>query len=238
VYGIVVHTTGGGPATRSAKNAKTGRGCQTAIDCALQYYRHGGGGFPHYVIDFDGKVHATCPEEYIAWHAGWTSKAGGRNRWKNWSPPAWWARIWGANKTPLDLIPPGANSPNSQHLGIELLGAAKGGPYTDAQYTALARLVADIDRRHGLGLDRAPSPRLLGHEDVNPLTGEGGRADTKGGWDPGAHRAQPRFSWTRLWSLVTQARAQREAEEETFVDVADMTREDLEQLQGVGSDAV
>lgn len=237
VYGIVVHTTGSGPATNAGKNATAGRGCQTAIDCALQYYRNGGGGFPHYVIDFDGTLHATCPESHIAWHAGWTAKAGGRGRWKNFAPPSWWARVWGATKTPLDLIPPGAASPNSQHLGIEILGSARSGPYTDPQYSALARLVADIDRRHGLGLDRAPSTRLLGHEDVNPLTSEGGRANAKGGWDPGAHRVEgvsPRFSWSRLWSLITEARAQREAEEEVFADGAEMTGEyDRESLSTV-----
>jgi hypothetical protein len=213
VYGIVVHTTGSGPAIRALANVKQKRGCQTALDCGLKYYYGGGGGFPHYVIDFEGLVHCTCPENYTAWHAAWTKETSGRHFWKAWSPPEWWARVWGKDKTPLDLIPADAGSPNSRHLGIEILGRADSGKDSDAQYQSLARLIVDIDRRHGLGIDRAPSTKLLGHEDVNPLTGEGGRANAHGGWDPGAHRvagATPRFSWERLWSLVEQARQQHE----------------------------
>ena len=46
-----------------------------------------------------------------------------------------------AGKTPLDLIPRDANSPNTRHIGIELLGNLTNRLYSDAQYKALARLV-------------------------------------------------------------------------------------------------
>src|SRR5262249_18279808 len=40
--------------------------------------------------------------------------------------------------------------------------------------------------------------QLCGHEDVEPLR----RSNTGGGWDPGAHRTNPTFSWTQLWSRI------------------------------------
>jgi hypothetical protein len=199
LFGLVVHTTGSGPATRERKS----RGRRRAIEYALDYYIGGGGGYPHYVIDYDGTIHACSDERREAWHAGW------KRDWfaPPWKPPAWWSRVWSRfnARTPLDLIPRGAFSPNSAHLGVELLGRERPG-FTDAQYAALARLVVDVRRRNRLSITAAPSPQLLGHEDVNPLSstnGTGGRADRLGGWDPGAHRAgTPYFSWERLWADV------------------------------------
>ena len=180
--------------------------CKTPIECALALYA-GREGFPHYVIDYDGTIYSVSPEDHEAWHAGWTVEAGGRARWTRWSPPASWSKVWGVGKTPLDLIPSDANSPNTRHIGIELLGNLTNRLYSDAQYKALARLVVDIERRYGLDLAEPPNPRLLGHEDVNPLTGKGGRADAYGGWDPGAHRRNPRFSWSRLANVMREARS-------------------------------
>ncbi|MEP7342385.1 MAG: N-acetylmuramoyl-L-alanine amidase, partial [Acidobacteriota bacterium] len=92
----------------------------------------------------------------------------------------------------------GAHSTNSGHIGIEMLADSTGYGFTNAQYEALAKLVADIARRHKLPITSAPSARLLGHEDVHPLS----RQNKGGGWDPGAHRDKPKFSWSRLWALV------------------------------------
>jgi hypothetical protein len=206
VWGIVVHTTGSGPATCAGKPNRWI--CKSAIDCALALYGPGGmEGFPHYVIGYDGSIYSAAPENYVAWHAGWTKETGGRAGWAHWSPPTWWSSVWGSGRTPLDLIPKDAGSPNSRHIGIELLGGPSGGGYTEAQYRSLARLVTDIERRHALNLGEPPNSRLLGHEDVNPLTTKGGRADARGGWDPGAHREPPRFSWKRLGDLMRAARA-------------------------------
>ena len=219
MFGIVVHTTGSGPATIAETDAekRASLGCASAIDCALAIYATGEG-FPHYVIGYDGATYATCPEDHTAWHAGWTRQMGGRDRWRSWSAPAWWSRVWGAGRTPIDLLPQGSFSPNSSHFGIELLGASRSATFTDAQYEALARLVVDIDQRHGLGIDRAPSPKLLGHEDLNPLpTEQHGRANARGGWDPGAHRVDgttPTFSWSKLWSLIERRRRSPELESE------------------------
>jgi hypothetical protein len=206
VWGIVVHTTGSGPAAMAGKPNRWN--CKSAIDCALALYGTGGmEGFPHYVISYDGTIYAVAPENYIAWHAGWTKEIGGRAAWARWSAPAWWSSVWGSGRTPLNLVPKDAGSPNTRHIGIELLGGPSGWGFTEAQYRSLARLVTDIEKRHGLNLGEPPNPRLLGHEDVNPLTTKGGRADAHGGWDPGAHREPSRFSWKRLGGLMREARA-------------------------------
>ena len=219
VRAVVVHTTGAGLASMAEEHKRgRGRGCTTALDCGLEWYaRPGDGGYPHYLIAYDGTIYCTCTEDRVAGHAGWTKQIGGKAAFSpgRWSAPAWWARVWSPAKSPLDLIPPGAGDPNSQSIGIEVLGPARfEDGFTDEQYRALARLVVDLDRRHGIGITRAPSVKLLGHEDLNPLTVKGGRADAQGGRDPGAHRAKPVFSWPKLWALIEQGRTVHELEDE------------------------
>src|SRR5262249_4795126 len=139
-YGIVVHTSGAhfadiaahSPADRATLN------CRTAAECALGFYARAET-FPHYLIDYEGVIYSICPENYIAYHVGWP---GGKPFWRGFVAPLWWARVWGKNKTPADLLPPDAWGPNSCYFGIELLGALADAPYTDAQFMSLARLIA------------------------------------------------------------------------------------------------
>lgn len=198
---IVVHMTGSGPVSQSKKSGYT----KPAIDFALNWYLDGNGGYPHYVIDFNGTIYATCDERFASAHAGWVH-AGGKARFQSasWKAPAWWLAVWGrfGFRSPIDLLPKGMAGPNSGSIGIELLITSKPA-FTDAQYRALARLVADIAQRHSIAIPAAPSPTFLGHEDYAPIpTEEKGRANAAGGWDPGAHRANPYFSWSRLWSYL------------------------------------
>ncbi len=200
LFGIVVHTTGTTPALSSRRDG----GGRPALEYALDYFLQARKGFPHYVIDYDGAIHATCDERREAWHAGWPAGIFA----PPWQPPGWWSRVWASwgAKTPRDLLPPGARSPNAAHLGIEILAQAND-RYTDAQIVSLARLVVDIERRQDLHIPSAPSPSLLGHEDMMPVEGPTGRADRGGGWDPGAHRVNPRFSWARLWTEIGAVRS-------------------------------
>ncbi|HEY3500998.1 MAG TPA: N-acetylmuramoyl-L-alanine amidase [Polyangiaceae bacterium] len=204
VYGVIVHTTGSGPAAmaRRGKGQWAGK-CSTALDCALAIYAKNDG-FAHYVIDYQGLVVCTCSEDRVAWHAGLGAAA--RQYLKEKGPPPWWQKTWGAvARSPLDL-PLSGRGPNAQHVGIELLQSEQGGSYTEAQYRSLAALILDIERRHGLKLERFPSRSLLGHEDVNPAPyaqGKiGGRSldNLSAGWDPGASRGW--FSWDKLWALL------------------------------------
>jgi N-acetylmuramoyl-L-alanine amidase len=193
VHGLCVHTTGSGPATKAK-----GKGT-TPLQVALDFYVHGREGFPHYLIDYDGTIHAICDEGHVAWHAGWATR-GGKARWASWTAPAWWSSVWRRwnAATPAALMPAQAGDPNSVYIGVELLADASGWGFTDAQYNALARLVVDVFRRHRVPLSEPPNPRLLGHEDLEPVD----RANADGGWDPGAHRRVPKFSWAGLWSRI------------------------------------
>lgn len=196
---VVVHCTGGEPATRSLATD----GSRPAIEFALDVYERRGPDdvWPHYVIDFNGAIHATSDERRRARHAGWR-KLGGAAFWTSgaWSPPSWWRAAWPDAATPVDLLPAGSASPNTDSIGIELLVHHQ--RYTHDQYVALARLIADLATRYpALRPSTAPEAgRLLGHEDVDPRTGRDGRANAGGGWDPGGHRDDPFFDWGRLWS--------------------------------------
>jgi hypothetical protein len=200
VCGLVVHTTGRGPAVAAKKLGIP------ADERALAYYLHGRGGFPHYLVDYDGDCFAVCDEGEIANHAGWAG-IGGAKAWRGWTPPAWWRDNWSSpvQTSPLDLIRrvhDGARTPNAIYLGVELLADETGFGFTPEQYLKLAMLWVDLcAREEALRLwlpFPTPHARLLGHEDVNPIErASGGRP-----WDPGAHRTPPMFSWARLQAVI------------------------------------
>ncbi len=198
VYGVCVHTTSGG-AARAAKIDPR----RSALDRVLDFYLRGNEGFPHYVIGYDGAIYGTCSENEIAIHAGWGGN--GIQKWTTWKAPEWWSKVWraqlGPQATPASLLPPKARDPNSVYIGVEMLADTTGYGFTVAQYEALARLVKDIAQRYQLPINSAPSTRLLGHEDVDPIS----RSNRHGGWDPGAHRDKPMFSWTLLWEKIAAA---------------------------------
>jgi N-acetyl-anhydromuramyl-L-alanine amidase AmpD len=202
IASIVLHMTSRGPAKRSkAAGYRT-----PAVQYALNHYINGAEGFPHYVIDFNGTIYATCDERFIAHHAGWIHPGGKSLFTSGWRAPEWWSRVWFKQgvKTPVDLLPPGAGSPNSRTLGIELL-ILPDLAYTSEQYRALARLIVDIRQRNaGVKGGAIPSRALLGHEDFAPVAAKGGRADARGGWDPGAHRQDPYFDWQRLAAEIQE----------------------------------
>jgi len=201
---IVIHNTSRGPADKSAKAGYR----RAAVDFALDHYLDHTEGFPHYVVDFNGTIYATCDERFQAWHATWKGIGGGSYFRGTWTPRSWWTSIWNplGVRTPLDLLPSGANLPNERSIGIELMITPTLG-YTPQQYSALARLVVDIATRQQLTIDRAPSKALLGHEDYAPFPLEPlmGREGQGGGFDPGAHRDSPFFSWSRLWTEIRSA---------------------------------
>lgn len=200
---MVVHCTGSGPAVHSKRSEYR----RPALDFALDVYlaAHADAVWPHYVIDFNGAVHAVCDERQRGRHAGW-SKLGGGAFWTSgsWTASDWWSSVWSPARTPNDLLPSGASSPNSDSIGVELL--VHGQRYTHDQYRGLARLIAELASRYpAMRPARAPQAGvLLGHEDVDPRTGPDGRANAGGGWDPGAHRRDPFFSWQRLWTELSR----------------------------------
>ena len=155
VRGLVVHTTGGGPA-RSAKKLGI-----DPTERALAYYLHGGEGFPNYLLSQEGLLLPICDEAQVANHAGWDkallAQVGGMG-WNKWQPAKWWADVWVAAgyKNPGAILRaaagPGAkvSGVNSLFLGVELEADETGYGFTPQQYLKLAMLWEDIARRHRL----------------------------------------------------------------------------------------
>ncbi|GAB4539884.1 MAG: hypothetical protein Tsb0020_53390 [Haliangiales bacterium] len=80
--------------------------------------------------------------------------------------------------------------------------AAPGLWFTEAQHTAVAALAVDIATRNGFARDTGwpRTGRLVGHEDLTPVS----RHNRANGWDPGALRDKPRFSWALLYQASGQ----------------------------------
>ena len=72
--------------------------------------------------------------------------------------------------------------------------------FTRAQHETIARLAWDIAQRHEWPRTESwwRSTRLLGHEDITPLS----RCDKNGGWDPGALREKPYFDWNFIYDYI------------------------------------
>jgi hypothetical protein len=74
--------------------------------------------------------------------------------------------------------------------------------FTKAQHEAVARLACDVATRNGWPLTERwwRTPRLLGHEDLSPIS----RHDSRGGWDPGALREKPFFDWEYVYRRIEE----------------------------------
>lgn len=198
-WGMCVHTTGRG-VVESAR--RTGRAPEdVAIRIYLKSqrgelhdYRWGG---PTYLIDHGGAIYQMAPDRCLTAHAGSTDRPHYLDgSWAHRATPATlrhWRAAWPGHRSPQHLYP--AKSANISYVGVEVipLGAGLGGAprargelFALAQYEALARLGRDLAARHGWPDDWARGPRLVGHEDVQPLR----RQDSGGGWDPG-HLREP-----------------------------------------------
>lgn len=203
-WGLLVHTTGGGVASKAAR---TGR---PAIEIALAVYREmqsdssGSQGYrwggPTYVLDYDGTLFQLSPDEIQTAHCGhphrdlyllgdWGAKC---------SPAtvAHWRQQWPTFPSPQYLYP--GRSPNEPYIGVEMLQLperrSNGLRFTDEQHRRVVELALDLGHRHGWPEQWHQGPRLLGHEDVSPIT----RHDAGGGWDPGTLRDEVYFDFERV----------------------------------------
>lgn len=197
VFGLVVHCSG-----RSKVNEAIRLGVPV-LDHLVAYYRPAAFS-AHYVLGYQGDIVQVTADDRRVPHVGieppqreaylsgrWRTDrrlvAAAVNRWRDqWFP---WA-------SPQHLFP--GSSPNGAYVGCELPPLAKptadGLWYTLAQHLSVAALASDLRARHGWpswATRGLPCQRLLGHEDLDAYE----RWDKGGGWDPGALRAQPRFSW-------------------------------------------
>lgn len=215
VYGLVVHTTGGGlPAS-----AKDKRIYHTVR--AVDYYSQSHG--CHYVNGWRGVAGgdllqvANEREQANGVGVGDQRRSIDQGRFKKDLPAAvlaQWRARWPRVEHPLRLLP-GTRTANSCYVHVECVPCVfqhnkrlvtdatpmrPGLRFTQAQHEAVALLVCDIARRNGWPLQEKwwRTPRLLGHEDLTPYN----RHDKVGGWDPGGMRATPYFDWDFVYTMI------------------------------------
>jgi len=194
-WGLLIHTSGRGIVARAVKERVP------AIVLALAWYRRKSG--VHYLIGYDGTIYQMLEDDRRGAHVGVSALDRMRylsGRWlkrvKARAVELWRSR-WKGYKSPQHLYP--TKSPNSCYIGVEMVPLEEpdedsGLWFTEAQHEAVAQLANDLAKRHGWPENWKETPRLVGHEDVSPLT----RWDNQGGWDPGALRPRPRFSWAKI----------------------------------------
>lgn len=194
-WGFLVHTSGRGIIDRAERKRVS------PISLALAWYRSKGS--VHYVIDHDGTIFQMLDDDRRGAHVGISlrerlSYLSGRwiiNKKIPFKARLLWKNRWPDFKSPQHLYP--TKSPNACYIGVELLPLANedvepGGLwFTPAQHAAVRDLALDLAGRHGWPEGWMGTPRLVGHEDVDAFA----RWDGRGGWDPGAMRIRPRFSW-------------------------------------------
>lgn len=198
-FGVCVHSTGRGVPGKARKLRVD------PMRVALDVYLSPVGDCPHYVIDYDGKIAQVADERLRARHAGVPADERAAYLDGSWVgrvaavPLERWRRRWPGFKSPQHLYP--TTSPNEAYLGIECIPLLEPRSdddpdlFTDSQYRALGALIADVETRWGISCS---GPRLVGHEDVEPLT----RWTSRAGWDPGSLSARPAFRWDRLGRVV------------------------------------
>lgn len=230
-YGVFVHTTGGGLPEKARKRGiyPTVLGIEVYNRSHGCHYLGGWRGLDGDLLQLaDDReqangvgVRADDPE-----HNQWKSVERGRGAWELDLPAdlvaAWRAR-WPGWANPLDLLP-GTDSANAPYVHLELIPCVfyedghlvtaaepmrAGLRFTHAQHDLVVALAHDLADRKGWHKPDAPpgtppwwrTPRLLGHEDVTPLS----RHDKRGGWDPGALRADAYFDWGYVYRKLAES---------------------------------
>lgn len=212
-FGLIVHTTGSGLPRRARRNGlepleQGERWYSQSHGC---HYLLGNGGY------LAGDLLQMANEREQANGVG-TSKQrasilSGRGHWMRDLPThlvKQWCDRWPGYSNPLDLLP-GTKTANPAYIHLEcipLTGAARrdgyepafdGSYFTAAQYETIAALAVDLSLRKRWPDEWWRTPRLLGHEDLSPLT----RHKGPGGWDPGSMwTPKPRFKWAPVMEEI------------------------------------
>lgn len=211
-YGVAIHQTGSGIVEQAKKLGVP------PLEHAVAYYLKKDSYSAHYTIGFQGEIVQITDENDKAFHIG-VSMADRElylsGKWKTKAPAKiveLWQQRWGSRyKSPQHMYPD--KTPNESYIGIELLpivnkefpamdpvGSPGKGRYTLAQFESVVSLCKDIAKRWGFPKDWGLTARLVGHEDVSPLT----RSTKSGlGWDPGSLR-DPKDQWFDLRTLKTK----------------------------------
>jgi N-acetyl-anhydromuramyl-L-alanine amidase AmpD len=166
---------------------------------------------PHWMIETSGRIHRIAPEDKIASHCAIRPEEAAlyAQGFQTWSRYLWndgqprdtgsmcsnyiaWRDIWltiGV-QSPLELIT--GRRPNTASVGIELQEPEhyEVDKFTDAQYSALADVLAEGWRRWKIPMKRNS---VLLHSDTSPLR----RTNAKGPTDPGRG-----FNFNRIWDTL------------------------------------
>jgi hypothetical protein len=208
VFGLIIHTTGSGAPDNADKE-----GISVLEWCARRYSKSYG---CHYVNGHKGaeggelilvgreneKPHTVgMTEQNTSIRAG---------RWKkdiSATTLKYWEKNWGHAYSNANNLFPG-NSANNVYIGMEMppvtwwnkrkkktIVSAKpmreGLKFTRAQHDTCILLAIDIAERHNLPDGWWLTPRIIGHEELSPIS----RSQKTGGWDPGWLRAKPYFDF-------------------------------------------
>jgi N-acetylmuramoyl-L-alanine amidase len=227
IYGLVVHTTGSGlPASADALGVyHTVRAIDHYSRSHGCHYVNGWGGAEA------GELLQLANEREQAHGVGVTnakdpSKDQRRSieasRFED-DLPAVLVRLWRARwpgyENSLALLP-GTKSANSCYAHLECVPCVyhsdhglvtaqgvepmrPGLRFTQAQHDTVAALAVDVAKRNRWPGDQQwwHTPRLVGHEDLTPIS----RHDQRGGWDPGYLREAPYFDWDYVYAQIGQA---------------------------------
>ncbi|KKN38764.1 hypothetical protein LCGC14_0750270 [marine sediment metagenome] len=206
VFGLVVHTTGGG-----APNAAKKERISVLEWCVARYERTYG---CHYVNGYDGVDGDLIQvgNEYEKPHTVGMKEQNASIRAGTWKTDIskktlkHWRAHWPTRANPLKLFP--GSSANNVYVGMECppcvwwdrkLKRTVSSPkpmrpglrFTEAQHDAVVLLSIDLAERHNWPDGWWLLPRLVGHEDLSPIV----RSTKTGGWDPGFLRDRPYFDW-------------------------------------------
>ena len=197
-YGLLIHSVGDGLAVKCLKSGDP-------VASTIETYAAMKEG-PHYAIVPDGTIIRFANHLEVRYHAATSPADRASFLDGSWETSAkvpkgvvdWWKLRWPGVKSPQHLYP--GKTPNQAYIGIELIpcGVYQGnswepvmgtpatprGRFTGQQYGALAVLALMLHAQ--LGIDIFEPRRMLGHEDVNPIT--------RPGWDPGSYHGW--FSWS------------------------------------------
>lgn len=197
-HGLCAHTSGRSIVKRAARLGVD------PVELALKWYRGLRRSGVHFVIAHDGTVYQMLDANIRGAHVGISRNERKRylsGRWANDMPSKaleLWMKAWPGKKSPQHLYP--AKSPNDCYVGVEMLPLLKsteeGHWFTPEQHESLRCLYEQLALMYRWPLCNLslPNTRFLGHEDIDAYA----RWQKSGGWDPGALRESPRFSWSQL----------------------------------------
>lgn len=219
VYGLVVHTTGG------SLPGKAIAGGKYPTDRAVDYYTSKNVIGCHYINGWkglEGQDLVQIANERKKPKGVGTAKQRQsikKGRFEADLPDVLveiWRRRWPGYDNSLTLLPALPNEccihvecipvyyymNDKAHISKEHPPMRPGLRFTKAQHDTIALLACDIAVRNGWPLNEKwwRTPRLLGHEDITPIS----RKDKNGGWDPGYLRRAPYFDWDYVYLKIEE----------------------------------